>query len=61
MVFLQFHRKPVSRAPLRLWKLELQKFADESGLTVSVSHFPPEPASGIKSKKAKRRDAKIGY
>jgi hypothetical protein len=26
---------------LRLWKLELQKFADESGLTVSVCHFPP--------------------
>lgn len=26
---------------LRLWKVELQKFADESGLTVSVCHFPP--------------------
>jgi DDE family transposase len=26
---------------LRLWKLELQKFADESGLSVSVCHFPP--------------------
>lgn len=26
---------------LRLWKLELQKFADESGLTLSVCHFPP--------------------
>jgi len=26
---------------LRVWKLELQKFADESGVTVSVSHFPP--------------------
>jgi hypothetical protein len=26
---------------LRLWKLELQRFADESGLTVSVCHFPP--------------------
>lgn len=26
---------------LRLWKLELQKFADESGLKVSVCHFPP--------------------
>lgn len=26
---------------LRLWKLELQKFADETGLPVSVCHFPP--------------------
>jgi hypothetical protein len=26
---------------LRLWKLELQRFADESGLTISVCHFPP--------------------
>lgn len=26
---------------LRLWKLELQKFADETGLLVSVCHFPP--------------------
>jgi hypothetical protein len=26
---------------LRLWKRELQKFADESGLTLSVCHFPP--------------------
>lgn len=25
----------------RLWKRELQKFADEVGLTVSVCHFPP--------------------
>jgi hypothetical protein len=25
----------------RLWKLELQKFADETGLCVTVSHFPP--------------------
>jgi len=25
----------------RLWKLELQKFADETGLEVTVSHFPP--------------------
>jgi hypothetical protein len=25
----------------RAWKLELQKFADESGLRVHVSHFPP--------------------
>jgi hypothetical protein len=26
---------------LRLWKVKLQKFADESGLTLSVCHFPP--------------------
>ena len=26
---------------LRLWKLELQKFADETNLALSVSHFPP--------------------
>ena len=26
---------------LRLWKLELQKFADQTGLCVSVCHFPP--------------------
>ncbi len=25
----------------RLWKLELQRFADRSGLSISVSHFPP--------------------
>lgn len=26
---------------LRLWKLELQEFANESGLSISVCHFPP--------------------
>jgi hypothetical protein len=26
---------------LRLWKLELQKVADETGLSISVCHFPP--------------------
>ena len=26
---------------LRLWKLELQDFADESGLSLSICHFPP--------------------
>lgn len=26
---------------LRLWKLELQKFADDTGLYISVCHFPP--------------------
>lgn len=28
-------------ARLRLWKLELQKLADETGLSISVCHFPP--------------------
>jgi hypothetical protein len=28
-------------ARVRLWKIELQKFANESGLAVSVCHFPP--------------------
>lgn len=26
---------------LRFWKLELQKFADETGLSLSICHFPP--------------------
>ncbi len=26
---------------LRLWKLELQKFADQTGRCISVCHFPP--------------------
>jgi hypothetical protein len=26
---------------LRLWKMELQKFADETNLSISVCHFPP--------------------
>ncbi len=25
----------------RLWKVELQRFADESGLNIQVSHYPP--------------------
>jgi hypothetical protein len=28
-------------ARVRLWKLELQKFADESGLMIHVHHYPP--------------------
>ena len=28
-------------ARVRLWKLELQKLADETGLEISVCHFPP--------------------
>ena len=26
---------------VRLWKLELQKLADETGLTMQVCHYPP--------------------
>ncbi len=26
---------------LRLWKLKLQKLADETGLEIAVCHFPP--------------------
>lgn len=26
---------------IRLWKVELQRFADETGLEISVTHFPP--------------------
>jgi hypothetical protein len=26
---------------VRLWKLELQRFADETGMEISVRHFPP--------------------
>ena len=28
-------------ARVRLWKAELQKFANETGLEIQVSHFPP--------------------
>ena len=28
-------------ARVRLWKLELQRLADETGLTISVCHYPP--------------------
>src|SRR3990172_494792 len=30
-------------ARLRLWKLELQKLADETGLEIAVCHLPPGP------------------
>jgi hypothetical protein len=33
---------------LRLWKIELQKLADETGLEIAVCHFPLVPASGTK-------------
>jgi DNA-binding phage protein len=33
----------------RLWKVELQRFADESGLCISVCHFPPGTSKWNKS------------
>jgi hypothetical protein len=32
----------------RVWKRELQRFADKHGIAVRVSHFPPARASGTK-------------
>ena len=31
----------VNVIPCELWKVELQKLADETGLEISVCHFPP--------------------
>ena len=31
-------------ARVRLWKIELQKLADEAGLVIHVHHFPPGPS-----------------
>jgi hypothetical protein len=28
-------------ARMRLWKVELQKLADDTGLTIKVRHYPP--------------------
>ncbi len=44
-------KRPSCHGPL-LAKVELQKFADESGLTFSVFHFPPRTS---KSNKIARR------
>ena len=35
-----------NRWRLRLWKLELQKFADQTSLGISVCHFPPGRSGG---------------
>ena len=34
-------------ALVRLWKLELQKLADETRLTLSVHHYPPGTSRGV--------------
>jgi hypothetical protein len=33
---------------VRLWKWELQQFADETGLSITICHLPQERASGTK-------------
>ena len=37
---------------VRLWKVELQKFADETGLTMSVCHVRPAHRNGTRSNTA---------
>ena len=32
---------------VRLWKRELQRFADETGLVVTVAHLPPGTSSRV--------------
>ena len=32
---------------VRLWKIELQKLADETGLTIGVCHYPPGTSRGV--------------
>ena len=34
---------------VRLWKRELQRLADETGIAIEVHHLPREPASGTRS------------
>ena len=33
---------------VRLWKVELQKLANELGVEIHVSHFPPGRVNGIR-------------
>ena len=40
---------------VRLWKIELQKLADETGLTIGVCHYPPGT-----SRRVGRRDCTSG-
>jgi transposase len=45
-IYPQAKRLPITAggsdgSRLRLWKLELQALADETGLAIAVSHFPP--------------------
>ena len=36
-------------ARVRLWKVELQKLADETGLAIKVRHYPPGRRNGTRS------------
>jgi len=42
-------------ARVRLWKVELQKLADETGLVIHVHHYPPGTSRGVG-----RRDCTFG-
>jgi Rhodopirellula transposase DDE domain len=41
MIFITADGGGSNGSRLRLWKLELQQFADQTGLCISVCHFPP--------------------
>lgn len=43
-------------ARVRLWKVELQKLADETGLSITVAHHPPGT-----SRRVSRRDFTFGF
>jgi Rhodopirellula transposase DDE domain len=34
-------------ARVRVWKIELQRFADETGLVLNVHHYPPGTSRGV--------------
>jgi DDE family transposase len=36
-----------SRAQVKLWKRELQRFANETGLKITVNHLPPDTSSRV--------------
>ena len=40
-LYFRFDFDPSNGNRLRLWKVELQRLADETGLEVCVCHFPP--------------------
>src|SRR5271154_2566219 len=41
MVLITYDGGGSNGSRVRLWKVELQKFADETGLTIAVRHYPP--------------------
>ena len=42
---------------VRLWRLELRRLADETGLSIRVCHFPPGRANGTRSSSACSRSS----